>query len=70
MCTACKHLGLVCEYKRPMWWSNNDARRQHKAELGKQDGGKSLYDVLQANKGDFLMGSLSQRSPRLADIHG
>ncbi|RYP90597.1 hypothetical protein DL770_003264 [Monosporascus sp. CRB-9-2] len=33
MCTACKHLGLVCEYKRPMWWSNNDARRQHKDEI-------------------------------------
>ncbi|KAI1412643.1 PRO1 protein [Hypoxylon sp. FL1857] len=33
MCTACKHLGLVCEYKRPMWWSNNDARRQHKDDI-------------------------------------
>ncbi|KAI1329603.1 fungal-specific transcription factor domain-containing protein [Xylariaceae sp. FL0255] len=30
MCTACKHLGLDCEYKRPMWWSNNELRRQHK----------------------------------------
>ncbi|KAI1863850.1 uncharacterized protein JN550_009348 [Neoarthrinium moseri] len=33
MCTACKHLGLVCEYKRPMWWGNNDARRQHKDDI-------------------------------------
>ncbi|KAK9773742.1 hypothetical protein SCAR479_09688 [Seiridium cardinale] len=33
MCTACKHLGLACEYKRPMWWSNNDARRQHKDDI-------------------------------------
>lgn len=33
MCTACKHLGLQCEYKRPMWWSNNDARRQHKEDI-------------------------------------
>ncbi|KAI1504407.1 fungal-specific transcription factor domain-containing protein [Biscogniauxia marginata] len=33
MCSACKHLGLVCEYKRPMWWSNNDARRQHKDDI-------------------------------------
>ncbi|KAI0164690.1 fungal-specific transcription factor domain-containing protein [Xylariaceae sp. FL1272] len=33
MCTACKHLGLECEYKRPMWWSNNDARRQHKDNI-------------------------------------
>jgi hypothetical protein len=33
MCTACKHLGLVCEYKRPMWWSNNDMRRKHKDDI-------------------------------------
>ncbi|KAM4054931.1 fungal specific transcription factor [Hirsutella rhossiliensis] len=33
MCTACRHLGLQCEYKRPMWWSNNDARRQHKEDI-------------------------------------
>jgi C6 transcription factor Pro1 len=33
MCTACKHLGLSCEYKRPMWWSNNDARRKHKDDI-------------------------------------
>lgn len=33
MCTACKHLGLQCEYKRPMWWSNNDARRKHKEDI-------------------------------------
>ncbi|KAJ3564616.1 hypothetical protein NPX13_g7780 [Xylaria arbuscula] len=31
--TACKHLGLHCEYKRPMWWSNNDSRRQHKDDI-------------------------------------
>ncbi|ETS88008.1 Transcriptional regulatory protein pro-1 [Pestalotiopsis fici W106-1] len=33
MCTACKHLGLCCEYKRPMWWGNNEARRQHKDDI-------------------------------------
>ncbi|KAF2965363.1 hypothetical protein GQX73_g8211 [Xylaria multiplex] len=33
MCTACKHLGLHCEYKRPIWWSNNDSRRQHKDDI-------------------------------------
>lgn len=33
MCTACKHLGLNCDYKRPMWWSNNDARRKHKDDI-------------------------------------
>lgn len=32
-CTACKHLGLQCEYKRPMWWSNAEARRQHKEDI-------------------------------------
>ncbi|KAI6953511.1 hypothetical protein KC329_g18998, partial [Hortaea werneckii] len=29
-CKACKHLGLRCDYKRPMWWSNGEQRRQHK----------------------------------------
>ncbi|KAI4138117.1 MAG: hypothetical protein L6R39_006955 [Caloplaca ligustica] len=29
-CKACKHLGLKCEYKRPMWWSNNEQRKQQK----------------------------------------
>ncbi|KAL5121993.1 DNA-binding transcriptional regulator ume6 [Pleosporales sp. CAS-2024a] len=29
-CRACKHLGLKCEYKRPMWWSNNDHRQAQK----------------------------------------
>lgn len=33
VCTACRHLGLDCEYKRPMWWSNNEARRQHKEDI-------------------------------------
>ncbi|CZT47271.1 probable Transcriptional regulatory protein pro1 [Rhynchosporium secalis] len=32
-CTACKHLGLRCEYKRPMWWSNNDQRRMQKENI-------------------------------------
>ncbi|PVI00266.1 hypothetical protein DM02DRAFT_527404 [Periconia macrospinosa] len=29
-CRACKHLGLKCEYKRPMWWSNAGQRRDQK----------------------------------------
>ncbi|EPE07088.1 transcriptional regulatory protein pro-1 [Ophiostoma piceae UAMH 11346] len=33
LCTACKHLGLTCEYKRPHWWSNNEARRQQKDHI-------------------------------------
>jgi C6 transcription factor Pro1 len=33
MCSACKHLGLCCEYKRPIWWSNNDARKKQKDDI-------------------------------------
>lgn len=33
MCKACRHLGLECEYKRPLWWSNNDARRKQKEQI-------------------------------------
>ncbi|KAJ8107639.1 hypothetical protein OPT61_g8726 [Boeremia exigua] len=29
-CRACKNLGLKCEYKRPVWWSNNEQRRNQK----------------------------------------
>ncbi|KAL9111490.1 MAG: hypothetical protein Q9227_004168 [Pyrenula ochraceoflavens] len=29
-CKACRHLGLSCEYKRPMWWSNAEMRKQQK----------------------------------------
>ncbi|MCJ1441763.1 MAG: hypothetical protein MMC23_002255 [Stictis urceolatum] len=29
-CKACRHLGLKCEYKRPLWWSNNEQRRAQK----------------------------------------
>ncbi|KAL8714682.1 MAG: hypothetical protein Q9220_001631 [cf. Caloplaca sp. 1 TL-2023] len=32
-CKACKHLGLKCEYKRPMWWSNNEQRKQQKETI-------------------------------------
>ncbi|KAJ6789005.1 hypothetical protein PWT90_06698 [Aphanocladium album] len=32
-CSACQHLGLECEYKRPLWWSNNEARRRNKEEI-------------------------------------
>ncbi|KAF1815870.1 hypothetical protein P152DRAFT_390354 [Eremomyces bilateralis CBS 781.70] len=31
-CKACRHLGLKCEYKRPMWWSNTE-KRAHQKEL-------------------------------------
>ncbi|KAF2141722.1 uncharacterized protein K452DRAFT_228179 [Aplosporella prunicola CBS 121167] len=32
-CKACKHLGLRCDYKRPVWWSNNEQRRQQKEQI-------------------------------------
>lgn len=32
-CRACKHLGLKCEYKRPMWWSNNEQRKNQKEHI-------------------------------------
>lgn len=31
-----------------------EARAREKADLGKQDDGKSLYEKLQANKGDSM----------------
>ena len=32
-CKACRHLNLKCEYKRPVWWSNNELRRQQKEHI-------------------------------------
>ncbi|KAI9890053.1 MAG: hypothetical protein M1814_004569 [Vezdaea aestivalis] len=32
-CKACRHLGLCCEYKRPMWWGNNEHRRMQKEKI-------------------------------------
>ncbi|KAH0551400.1 hypothetical protein GP486_007385 [Trichoglossum hirsutum] len=32
-CKACKHLGLSCEYKRPVWWGNNDQRKRQKETI-------------------------------------
>lgn len=32
-CKACRNLGLKCEYKRPMWWSNNEQRKQQKEHI-------------------------------------
>ena len=36
------------------------AKRKQKEEVGQQDGGKSLFEVLQANKGDFVLYILLQ----------
>ncbi|MCJ1306463.1 hypothetical protein MMC25_000105 [Agyrium rufum] len=32
-CKACNNLGLCCEYKRPIWWGNNEQRRNQKEEI-------------------------------------
>lgn len=32
-CKACHHLGLRCDYKRPMWWSNGEQRRLQKERI-------------------------------------
>jgi hypothetical protein len=29
-CKACTHLGIRCDYKRPLWWSNAEQRRNQK----------------------------------------
>lgn len=43
-----------------------EEERKRKAELGKQQDGKSLYDVLQENKGSFLvLSSNSLKKPEL-----
>jgi hypothetical protein len=43
-----------------------DAKRlQEKLAAGEQEGGKSLYETLQANKGDYPLRTVSN-----ADIHG
>ena len=30
LCKACKHLGLSCDYKRPLWWGNIEQRKRQK----------------------------------------
>ena len=40
-----------------------EATRRRKEEESRQEGGKTLYDVLQANKGDYN-GSLANRLQR------
>lgn len=40
-----------------------ESKRLEKADIGKQQDGKSLYETLQANKGDFIL------APSRADIH-
>lgn len=42
-----------------------EAKRQAKIEIGKQEGGKSLYDTLQANKGDFQIATNPTQTSQL-----
>lgn len=42
-----------------------EAKGQQKVEIGKQDGGKSLYETLQANKGDSSLNSRLRRHTQL-----
>lgn len=32
-CKACANLCIKCEYKRPIWWSNAEQRRQQKERI-------------------------------------
>jgi hypothetical protein len=45
-----------------------EEERRRKAEIGKQDGGKSLYEVLQQNKSESAIDSLLLRSPICSSI--
>lgn len=47
---ASKHNDAWAEAQRKI-----DATRQSKPKVGEQEGGKSLYETLQANKGDLTL---------------
>ncbi|KAF2099195.1 hypothetical protein NA57DRAFT_39466 [Rhizodiscina lignyota] len=44
VCKACRNLGLECQYKRPHWWSNNDARRAKKEDIKNKIKHKKLQE--------------------------
>ncbi|KAI9829491.1 MAG: hypothetical protein M1819_006311 [Sarea resinae] len=56
-CKACKHLGLKCEYKRPMWWSNNEQRRQQKEVI------KNIIKRTKLSEKSTQMAPRSSQSP-------
>ncbi|PTD09555.1 Transcriptional regulatory protein pro1 [Fusarium culmorum] len=75
MCTACKHLGLQCEYKRPMWWSNNDMRRKHKEDIKmiikrKKLSEKSLDRTRSASIDSQFPGAFNFNSPPNGNEYG
>ncbi|KAG9237595.1 fungal-specific transcription factor domain-containing protein [Amylocarpus encephaloides] len=63
-CTACKHLGLQCEYKRPMWWGNNDQRRLQKDHIKMIIKRKKLSE--KANTASQVMTPGSETPPGLS----
>lgn len=56
-CKACKHLGLKCEYKRPMWWSNNEQRKQQKETI------KNIIKRTKLSEKTSQMGSTGADTP-------
>ncbi|KAL9044716.1 MAG: hypothetical protein Q9214_002165 [Letrouitia sp. 1 TL-2023] len=56
-CKACKHLGLKCEYKRPMWWSNNDQRKQQKEII------KNIIKRTKLSEKSAQLGTTSAETP-------
>ncbi|KAI4609578.1 uncharacterized protein J4E87_005393 [Alternaria ethzedia] len=56
-CRACKHLGLKCEYKRPMWWSNNEQRRTQKEVI------KNIIKRTKLNEKTAQSGAMGTNTP-------
>ncbi|KAI4130777.1 MAG: hypothetical protein LQ338_001549 [Usnochroma carphineum] len=56
-CKACKHLGLKCEYKRPMWWSNNEQRKQQKETI------KNIIKRTKLSEKNAQIGTASAETP-------
>ncbi|KAH9221520.1 fungal-specific transcription factor domain-containing protein [Leptodontidium sp. 2 PMI_412] len=65
-CTACKHLGLRCEYKRPMWWSNNDQRRMQKDNIKMIIKRKKLTEKTTSSATNQVMTPGSETPPGLS----
>ncbi|KAG4425771.1 Transcriptional regulatory protein pro1 [Cadophora malorum] len=65
-CTACKHLGLRCEYKRPMWWSNNDQRRMQKDNIKMIIKRKKLTEKTTSSTTNQVMTPGSETPPGLS----
>ncbi|KAI6250360.1 Transcriptional regulatory protein pro1 [Erysiphe necator] len=60
-CTACRHLGLKCDYKRPVWWGNNEQRRLQKENIKLIIKRRKLVEK-SASSGSHIMSSRSHTS--------